>query len=307
MKNVLTILLSLTVVFAVAQNRVVDNPKPINHGPLACPSLVMTPVDNTVTLPSDLIEAILGTDVQSYTLINFAGRVGNPDASAGLFVGGTDAGLGVVDEGIVLCSGLISNAIGPNSGDGISTGNGLPGDADLTTFASQNTNDATVLEFSFVPNFDHLYIQFVFGSEEYNEYVYEYNDVFAFFLNGSNIAHVPSTNTPVSINTINLDLNTTYYKNNDYGDLYPGPYPYCNEMDGMTTVLVAEGDVNPDVANTIKLAIADGGDYALDSWVFIKGESFGGTDPEVPVSNWALFIGIGLILIFAVIRFRRLV
>jgi hypothetical protein len=29
--------------------------------------------------------------------------------------------------------------------------------------------------------------------------------------------------------------------------------------------------------------------------------------PETPVSNWALFIGIGLILIFAVIRFRRLV
>ena len=29
--------------------------------------------------------------------------------------------------------------------------------------------------------------------------------------------------------------------------------------------------------------------------------------PDVPVSNWALFIGIGLILIFAVIRFRRLV
>jgi hypothetical protein len=29
--------------------------------------------------------------------------------------------------------------------------------------------------------------------------------------------------------------------------------------------------------------------------------------PDVPVSNWALFIGIGLILVFAVIRFRRLV
>ncbi len=28
--------------------------------------------------------------------------------------------------------------------------------------------------------------------------------------------------------------------------------------------------------------------------------------PETPISNWALFIGIGLILIFAVIRFRRL-
>jgi hypothetical protein len=35
-----------------------------------------------------------------------------------------------------------------------------------------------------------------------------------------------------------------------------------------------------------------------------------GTDAgivETPISNWALFIGIGLILIFAFIRFRRLV
>jgi len=30
-------------------------------------------------------------------------------------------------------------------------------------------------------------------------------------------------------------------------------------------------------------------------------------DPEVPVSNWALFIGIGLILVFTVVRFRKIV
>lgn len=306
MKKLLTILLSATVLFAFAEERIANNPKPINHGPLACPSLVMTPVDNTVTYPSDLIEAILGPDVVSYSLINFAGLAGNPYASAGLFVGGTDAGLGI-EDGIVMCSGYITNAIGPNSDDGASINLGLSGDADLTTFASQQTYDATVLEFSFVPNFDQLYIQYVFGSEEYNEYVFQYNDAFAFFLNGSNIAVVPSTVLPVTINTINLSTNNTYYKNNDYGDLYPGPYPYCNEMDGFTTVLVAQGPVNEGESNTIKLAIADGGDSALDSFCFIKGSSFGGTDPEVPVSNWALFIGIGLILIFAVIRFRRLV
>ena len=32
-----------------------------------------------------------------------------------------------------------------------------------------------------------------------------------------------------------------------------------------------------------------------------------GPQPEVPISNWALFIGIGLILIAAVVRFRRLI
>lgn len=33
----------------------------------------------------------------------------------------------------------------------------------------------------------------------------------------------------------------------------------------------------------------------------------GGAPLDVPVSNWALFIGIGLILVFAVVRFRKLV
>jgi hypothetical protein len=37
--------------------------------------------------------------------------------------------------------------------------------------------------------------------------------------------------------------------------------------------------------------------------------TFGSLTPgvETPVSNWALFIGIGLILAFAVIRFRKLI
>ena len=36
--------------------------------------------------------------------------------------------------------------------------------------------------------------------------------------------------------------------------------------------------------------------------------TFGSVNPgPIPVSNWALFIGIGLILIFAVVRFRRII
>jgi hypothetical protein len=36
-------------------------------------------------------------------------------------------------------------------------------------------------------------------------------------------------------------------------------------------------------------------------------ELYGGEIAQTPVSNWALFIGIGLILIAAVIRFRRII
>jgi hypothetical protein len=305
MKKVLTFLLSLTITLIIAQDRTPLGPKPIVNDPLACPSLVMTPVDNVVTFPSDLIENILGPDITSYTLVNFAGLAGNPNASAGLFNGGLDAGLGI-ENGIVLSSGLISNAIGPNSSDGGFTYSlNLPGDAQLSALAATDTYDATILEFDFVPQFNELFIEFVFGSEEYNEFVFSFNDAFAFYLNGINIALVPGTSDPVTINNINLSVNPTYYKNNSYDDFFPGPYPYCNEMDGLTTVLVASGSVNESQTNTIKLAIADALDDVWDSWVFIKSESFSGVDPEVPISNWALFIGIALIHAFAIFRFRR--
>jgi hypothetical protein len=300
MKKILTVLLSFSVAFAVAQERGFTGPKTIDHGPLACPSLVMTPVDNSTVYPADLVESILGPDIVSYSNVTFAGVTG-VNGSAGLFDGGAEAGIGI-EEGIVLSCGTISNAIGPNSSDGISVSLGISGDADLTSLAGQQTFDATILEFDFVPLYDELFIEFVFGSDEYTEYIDQFNDVFAFYLNNVNIAVVPSTNIPISINTINPGDNSSYYKNNE---AFPGPF--CNEMDGYTTVMVATGSVNPNVTNHIKLAIADGRDSALDSWVFFKAEGFSGVDPEVPVSNWALFIGIGLILIFAVIRFRRLV
>ena len=302
MKKLLTILFSLTVIFAIAQERANDGAKPVTHAPGGCPSLVMTPVDGVVTFPADLVESILGPDIQSYSNVSFSGLQGNPTASAGLFTGGIDAGLGI-ETGILMASGFINNAIGPNASNSITGILGLGGDADLNALSGVTTFDATILEFDFVPNYNELFIEFVFGSDEYLEFVNSsFNDAFAFFLNGTNIAVVPSTTTPITINTINHLVNTTYFKNN-----YSWPGPFCNEMDGFTTVLVANGAVTPNVSNHIKLAIADGSDHVLDSWVFIKAEGFSGVDPEVPVSNWALFIGIGLILLFAVIRFRRLV
>jgi hypothetical protein len=298
MKKVLTILLSLTVVFAIAQERV-GTSKEFSHDP-GCVGFVMTNMDGTVITPSDLVESILGAGV-AYSNISFTGLPGVVEASAGFFTGGMAAGIGI-EEGIVLSSGYITNAIGPNSSESITGFVLTGGDADLDALIPGfTTEDATVLQFDFVPDFSTLYFEYVFGSDEYNEFVgSSYNDVFGFFLNGTNIALIPSTTTPVSINNVNLSSNPAYYKNNS-------PGPFCTEMDGFTTKLVASGTVTPNTTNTIKLAVADAGDSSYDAWVYIKGGSFGGVDPEVPVSNWALFIGIGLILVFAIIRFRRLV
>ena len=88
--------------------------------------------------------------------------------------------------------------------DYITAVNDLSGDTDLDKLVpGYYTYDATVLEFDFKPTKNVIRIQYVFSSDEYNEYVgSKYNDVFGFFVNGKNIAKLPDS-TNVTINNIN--------------------------------------------------------------------------------------------------------
>lgn len=127
-------------------------------------------------------------------------------------------------------------------------------------------------------NFD-LTFEYVFGSEEFNEFVgTQFNDVFGFFLNGVNIALLPDNVTPVSINSVNKGANPEYFTDNTAGI-------FQIEADGLTTKLTAQG--NPlDGTNTIKLAIADAADSVLDSWILIEGGSFScNADPIAQCQN----------------------
>jgi hypothetical protein len=76
--------------------------------------------------------------------------------------------------------------VGPNTFSNITTYNGQPGDSDLDSLIPGfATFDATVLEFDFVPSTSVISFQYVFGSEEYNEFVNSaQNNVFGFFVNG---------------------------------------------------------------------------------------------------------------------------
>ena len=140
---------------------------------------------------------------------------------------------------------------------------------------STNTNDAAVLEFDFVPEQDKVSFQYVFASEEYNEYVGSFNNVFAFFLDGENIALIPETTTPVSIHNVNNDNNSEFYNDNNPSDLGT-PTPFSIEYDGFTVVLTAVANVEAGVPHHIKLAVADTSDSILDSAVFLAASSFVG-------------------------------
>ncbi len=190
------------------------------------------------------------------------------------------------DKGIVLSNGAVPNVIGPNCSTGITQSNATPGDTDLSNLIGQVTNDAAVLEFDFVPSNPTISFQYVWSSDEYQDFVFDYNDVFGFFLgqpgNSTDIALIPGTNTIVSINNVNNGstdplnanippVNPQFYVNNDFQA--PAVAPFNTEMDGMTVVLTATATVTPGQTNHIKLAVADAIDTLFDSNVFIRAGS----------------------------------
>jgi len=236
----------------------------------ASPGLVTEDLSGTLA-PADLASTLVGGGI-SISNVTFTGA----DVAAGTFSGGT--GIIGFESGIILGSGDIVNVVGPNAMDDVTTDNAGAGDADLTALSGFQTNDAAVLEFDFVPVGISVSFQYVFASDEYNEFVHsEFNDVFAFFINGVNCATVGSD--PVSINTINNgepfgttpQENPSLYINNDLED---GGGAIDTEMDGLTVVLTCEGSVNANVTNHMKLAIADASDFILDTNVFLKEGSF---------------------------------
>lgn len=247
-----------------------------NATPKLFDALVTT--DLTTQTPTDLVTALVGVGVSvsnvTYTGVPIAG---------GTFSGG--AGIVGFESGVLLSSGNVASVPGPNDVGNTTTNNGQPGDPDLNAIIA-GTQDATVLEFDFsCTGSTTLSFQYVFSSEEYNEYVNStFNDVFAFFLNGVNIALLPGSANPVAINNVNggnpftgVGPNSTEYINNHCGQGGLPAYPCAGnrdtEMDGITVVFTATATILPGT-NHIKLAIADVGDGAWDSNVFIRGESF---------------------------------
>ncbi len=282
-KNIPIILIVLLLLSSVAaaSNRAGDPPKgevkSLVAKPLMTTSMGLSTTSTTSTglstkdlttglTPEQLVNSLLGSGV-TVTSVKYTGA----DVAAGTFTGGSD-NIGI-ESGVVLSSEAVSSVVGPNQNSATSTNNWMSGDTDLNgLIPGYSTNDAASLEFGFIPDSDQITFKYVFGSEEYNEYVgTQYNDVFGFFLNGQNVALIPGTSTPVSIHNVNLYSNLEYYRNNEGATIN-------TELDGLTTILTVTAPVHKGQVNTIKLAVADAGDYILDSDVFIEGGSFTSAD-----------------------------
>jgi hypothetical protein len=248
----------------------------------ASQALVITPEDDGTALAN----TIVGSGI-TISNVDYTGAAG----ASGTFTGGNASGLGI-DKGIVLSSGSAGLAQGPNDQSGATANNGMPGYAPLTDISGFQTFDATVLKFDF--EFDggaggDLFFNFVFGSEEYLEWVgSQFNDVFGFYVDGVNVALTPGSSDPITINTINATQNSSLFVDNTSG-------AHDTQMDGFTTTLqiVLKG-LNAGL-HTMEFAIADAGDDALDSWIFIQANSFSDTPVGVPEPSPFLLLGLGLL------------
>lgn len=199
-----------------------------------------------------------------------------------------------MEKGIILATGNCNVAVGPNTVGGASDNVGVatppdPSDPDLDDIATSPIFNPAILEFDFIPSGDSLVFNYIFASEEYLEFVDAgVNDVFGFFISGpgfagpftdgaENIATIPGTAIPVSIDDLNDADYPEFYVNNDGGDDV--------QYDGHTTILSARAKVECGELYHIKIAIGDAGDPVWDSGVFLEASSFSSNGISVEIAS----------------------
>ncbi len=198
-----------------------------------------------------------------------------------------------IDTGIVIATGGISGAIGPNTSPSTTTPSTYPYpyiDSSLQALVpTKNITEGAVIEFDFIPLTDTIIAcKFVFGSEEYPEFVNtQFNDVFGFFISGANpfggtfndynLAVIPGTNLPITIDNLNANVNSQFYIDNIGGQTL--------QYDGYTTPILLQQVVIPGQTYHFKVGISDCGDNAYDSGVFMKIKSFYGY-ASMPIANF---------------------
>ncbi len=186
-----------------------------------------------------------------------------------------------IPDGILLASGEAENALPPDESTGMTTMMGLAGDSALVSQIvgeSVSAYDTVVLEIHFDagPSVNSFSFDFIFGSEEYPEYVNEeFNDCFGVFLNGSQIVY-DNTGAPITING-------PYFTDADKVRVPPGN---GMEYDGSTAVLNTKAPLTSgSTGNILKIVISDVADQKLDSGVLMAGLKGGPDIVTTPVTG----------------------
>jgi gliding motility-associated-like protein len=267
-----------------------------------------------ILLPFSAISQLVTTPQSAASLVQNTLLGPGVTVSNIVFNGGTSAigkfsatgtNLGI-NSGVILTTGTIANngngPQGPNNQSNSGMDNNKPGFTPLNSLAGAQTYNASILEFDFIPYSDTVRFKYVFGSEEYPEFVgTAFNDAFAFFISGpgipggtQNMAKLPNGAT-VTINNVNNGnpgvggigggpspaVNPAYFVPN--GNESQSPYNNSSayiQYDGFTKVLEAVSKVQCGATYHLIIAIADAGDAIYDSGIFLEANSL---TSKVPV------------------------
>jgi gliding motility-associated-like protein len=243
---------------------------------------------NNALNPQGLVQNVLlgnGVTVSNVTYN------GSPVAIAQFTAANTTLG---INSGIVMTTGTTlpngDGPHGPNDTPGAGVDNNMGGFNLLSQAIQGNqTYNAAILEFDFIPYADTVRFKYVFGSDEYPEFAppnnTTYNDVFGFFISGpgisgfQNIAKLPN-GAVVSINNVNNITNPFYFVNNGDGNMAPyNQSPQYIQYDGFTKVLEAISAVQCGQTYHLIIAIADVGDGQWDSGIFLEANSLSTLTP----------------------------
>lgn len=255
-------------------------------------------VNDTYT-PQQLVENVL--------VNNSCVAISNISVSGGNFAGGEQSygyfdGSGTtfaLQNGVILSTGRAVKAVGPNTSL-LDDGNNMNwgGDNDLQRALDiNNSTNATVLEFDFMPLTNNISFKYLLSSEEYHDNApCNYSDGFAFLLKEAdnptapynNLAVIPGTDIPVKVTSVRPLIpggSGCPARNEQYFDAFNGTQHPTN-FNGQTKVMTAASQVVPGLKYHIKLVIADEGNYRYDSAIFLGGGSF---ESEIDLGGDRLF------------------
>lgn len=256
-------------------------------------------VDETYTAEELIRDVLINSTCASISNVSvIGGNFASGEKSYGYFNGtGTTFPF---QDGIILSTGKVSEAPGPTTPRADSNLSGWTGDADLDQTLNVASNNATILEFDFVPLGNKISFDYIFSSEEYEantNFPCVYSDAFAFLLKEANqpyqnLALIPGTSIPVKVTTVHPAINASGgcpAQNEQYFDAFNG-VEHPTVYNGQTIILTAQADVIPGTTYHIKLVIADEDDGRFDSAIFLKGGSFNlgvnlGDDRSIATGN----------------------
>lgn len=243
--------------------------------PDECPNFQS--INFETNIKDSIIEKVIARPFTNTKLLNI--KCGSGGNNYGIFNAALDETELGIEQGLVLSSGdifKINNEASVNA----STRIAIPGDEDLDKLSTEPSRDACAVEFEVYATTDEIKFDYIFGSEEYPDFIAqpEFNDIFALMIEGQgitpdapiapkkNLAKLPN-GTQISITEVNHSSNFDYYFNN-----YDGKKIAYNGLikgKGGKTPMIARTTVIPCQTYKLKMAIADRGDDYFDSGVFI--------------------------------------